>query len=56
MKKIGISNQLVIKAISKATGIGKEKVVNEWKLIGDLGKVAEKLTKNKNSQLCRHIF
>ena len=46
-KKIGISNQLTIKAISKATGIEEEKVVTEWKSLGDLGKVSEKLTKNK---------
>ncbi|VVB84034.1 DNA ligase [uncultured archaeon] len=46
-KKIGISSQLAIKAISKATGTEKGKVVKEWKSIGDLGKVAEKLTKNK---------
>ncbi len=46
-KKIGISSQLAIKAISKSTGTAKEKVVKEWKSIGDLGKVAEKLTKNK---------
>ena len=46
-EKIGISSQLVIKAISKATGSEKDKVIEEWKNIGDLGKVAEKLTKNK---------
>jgi DNA ligase-1 len=46
-KKIGISNQLAMKAISKATGCYKEKVVKEWKNLGDLGKVAEKLTKEK---------
>ena len=46
-KRIGISNQLAIKAISKATGIGSKQVTKEWKLIGDLGKVAEKLTKKK---------
>jgi len=56
-KKIGISSQLAIKAISKATGINKEKVVHEWKLIGDLGKVAEKLTKNKKqSTLQSHVL
>lgn len=54
-KRIGISNQLVIKAISKATGIPNEKVVHEWKLIGDLGKVAEKLVaKKKQSTLSSH--
>ncbi|MAG79135.1 DNA ligase [Candidatus Pacearchaeota archaeon] len=46
-KKIGISNQLTIKAISKATGTQNTKIVQEWKFLGDLGKVSEKLTKNK---------
>ncbi len=56
-KKIGISNQLAIQAISKSTGIEKEKVVKEWKSIGDLGKVAEKLTKNKRqSTLQSHVL
>jgi len=39
-RKIGISNQLVIKAISKASGNSPDKVVQELKKIGDLGKVA----------------
>ena len=47
-KRIGISNQLAIKAISRATGIDTKKIVNEWKKIGDLGKVAEKFTKDNN--------
>ncbi len=56
-RKIGISNQITIKAISKATGTEKEKVVHEWKSLGDLGKVAEKLTKNKKqSTLQSHIL
>jgi DNA ligase 1 len=56
-KKIGISSQLAMKAISKATGTDKEKVVKEWKSIGDLGKVAEKLTKNKKQvTLQSHIL
>jgi len=46
-KKIGISNQLVIKALSKTTGIEQKKVVKEWKTIGDLGEVAKKLTSMK---------
>jgi len=51
-KRIGISDQLAIKAIAKATGTPNEKVVHEWKTIGDLGKVAEKLIgKNKQSTL-----
>ncbi|MDD5699814.1 MAG: ATP-dependent DNA ligase [Candidatus Nanoarchaeia archaeon] len=56
-KKIGISNQLAIQAISKSTGIAKDKVVKEWKSVGDLGKVAEKLTKErKQSTLQSHVL
>jgi len=46
-RKTGISNQLAIKAISKATGTNSKKVVQKWKTIGDIGKVAEELTKHK---------
>ena len=46
-KKIGISSQLAIKAIAKSTGVTNSEVVNEWKSLGDLGKVAEKLKKQK---------
>jgi len=56
-RRIGISNQLAIKAISKATGIDKKKIVHEWKTIGDLGKVSEKLTLHKKqSTLHSHIL
>jgi len=56
-KKIGISNQIAIQAISKSTGTEKEKVVKEWKKIGDLGKVAEELTKHKRqSTLHSHVL
>ena len=46
-RKTGISNQLAIKAITKATGTNSKKVVQKWKTIGDIGKVAEELTKHK---------
>jgi DNA ligase 1 len=56
-RRIGVSNQLVIKAISKATGIENKNVIREWKEIGDLGKVAEILTaKKKQSTLHKHIL
>jgi len=56
-KKIGISNQLAIKAISKATGTEPNTVIKEWKVIGDIGKVAEKLTKGKKqSTLQSHVI
>ncbi len=56
-KKIGISNQLTIQAISKSTGTEKKEVVNQWKSIGDLGEVAEKLTKHKKqATLQTHVL
>ena len=56
-RRIGISNQIAIKAISKATGAEKEKIVKEWKSIGDLGKTAEKFTQGKKqSTLQSHVL
>ncbi len=56
-RRIGISNQLAIKAISKATGTDAKKVLFEWKTIGDIGKVAEKFTiHKKQSTLHSHIL
>ena len=56
-RRIGISTQLAIKAIAKATGSEEKHVVHEWKTIGDLGKVAEKLTAHKKqSTLHSHIL
>ena len=52
-KRIGISNQLAIQAISKSTGREKSEVVKAWKKIGDLGKVAEELTKHKRQSTLR---
>ncbi len=56
-RRIGISNQLAIKAITKSTGTEKSQVIQEWKKIGDLGKVSEALTqKKKQSTLHRHVI
>jgi DNA ligase 1 len=56
-RRNGISNQIAIKAISKATGIDSKKVISEWKKIGDLGEVAKKLTKEKKQRtLASHIL
>ncbi len=46
-KEFGISEQLCIKALLKSSGISKDKIVSEWRKIGDLGLVAEHITKNK---------
>jgi len=54
-KKIGISSQLAIKAIAKATGSETNEVVKEWKSVGDLGQVVEKLKiKKRQSTLSSH--
>ena len=51
-REIGISEQLTIKALGKATGIEKNKIVKEWKKSGDLGEVAQSLIgKKKQSTL-----
>ena len=56
-RRIGISEQLAIKSIAKATGIDTKKIVHEWKVLGDLGKVAEKVTLHKRqSTLHSHIL
>tara|TARA_Y100000310_G_scaffold328062_1_gene395481 strand:- start:24353 stop:26059 length:1707 start_codon:yes stop_codon:yes gene_type:complete len=56
-RRIGISNQLAINAISKATGTEKQDVVKLWKSLGDLGQVSGELTKNKTqSTLSSHTL
>jgi DNA ligase 1 len=56
-RKIGISNQLAIKAISKATGTSDNLIVKEWKKLGDIGEVAEFFTKTKKqTTLHSHIL
>ncbi len=46
-REIGISSQLAIKSIAKATGLSEEHLVKEWHNIGDLGKVAESSVQKK---------
>lgn len=46
-REIGISEQLVIKALSRASGVSEEKIVQDFKKIGDLGKVGELTIKKK---------
>jgi len=56
-RRIGISNQLAMKAISKATGTPTKKVNSEWKKIGDIGEVAKVLTKTKKeTTLASHVI
>lgn len=46
-RKIGVASRLVLKALNTATGIEVDKIEKEWKNIGDLGEVAEKLVGKK---------
>ena len=46
-REIGIANQLMVKAISIASGADAHAVTKEWKRTGDLGTVAENLIKGK---------
>jgi DNA ligase 1 len=48
--ELGMSLQLVIRAISRATGLGDAEVVDKFKELGDLGKVAESLIGKKKQQ------
>ncbi|MBW2992300.1 ATP-dependent DNA ligase [Candidatus Woesearchaeota archaeon] len=46
-RKVGVASRLVLKALNTATGIEVSKIEKEWKNIGDLGEVAEKLVGKK---------
>ncbi|MDT7858964.1 MAG: ATP-dependent DNA ligase [Candidatus Aenigmarchaeota archaeon] len=45
--ELGVATQLMIKAMAKAYGTSEEKIEEEFARLGDLGLVAEKLSKNK---------
>jgi DNA ligase 1 len=49
-KETGISEQLAIKSISKSSGLSEDKVVKEFKKLGDLGKTAETLMSSGKQQ------
>ena len=49
-KEFGISEQLCIKALTKASGIPNKEIVNKWRKIGDLGQVAEEVMNKKNDR------
>lgn len=49
-RKIGVASQLLLKAISLATGSSTTEAEHEWKKTGDLGKVAENLIGKKKQR------
>ncbi|MEM4271359.1 MAG: hypothetical protein QXO70_04685 [Candidatus Pacearchaeota archaeon] len=46
-RELGISEQLAIKALAKASGISEEAVVKKFKSLGDLGLIAYELVEKK---------
>jgi len=46
-REIGVASRLMLKSLNVATGIGTDKIENEWKKLGDLGLVAESIVKTK---------
>ncbi len=46
-REIGVASKMIIKAISNATGYSSNEIEEYWRKLGDLGKVAEILTKKK---------
>ena len=53
-KETGISIQLTIKSLAKATGINDKEIVKLWKKLGDLGLVAEEIIKHKKQSTLTH--
>jgi len=49
-RELGISHQLAIRAIGKAVGISDAEIVDEFKKLGDLGKVAESVLRKRKQQ------
>ncbi len=47
-RKIGFSENLLLRVINVATGISITEIKKKWKKLGDLGKVVEELIVNKN--------
>lgn len=46
-RKIGFGGRMLLKAMNIATGIEVDKIEQEWKKLGDIGEVAEKLVGKK---------
>ncbi|MEK6942793.1 MAG: ATP-dependent DNA ligase [Nanoarchaeota archaeon] len=46
-REIGVASRSMLKAMNLATGISVEQIEAEWKTLGDLGIVAEKIVKGK---------
>jgi len=47
-REMGISTQLTIKALAKASGKNEAEIIKKWKKIGDLGEVAQEVCSKKS--------
>jgi len=47
---IGVSDKLMIKALTRASGQSEEEIIRAWKRTGDLGEVAEESMKGRRQQ------
>ncbi len=54
-RELGVAKQMMLKAVSAASGLDARRVESEWKRTGDLGEVAENLIKSgRQSTLVSH--
>ncbi|MBD3252228.1 ATP-dependent DNA ligase [Candidatus Pacearchaeota archaeon] len=54
-KEFGISEKLCIKALTKASGTSDKEIIERWRKIGDIGKVAEQIMgRKKQNTLFSH--
>ena|SRR3989344_2395333 len=53
-REFGISRQLIIKIISKASGVSSDQITKDFNKIGDLGQVAENLMAKKKQHTLYH--
>jgi len=50
-QELGVANQMMMRAISKATGFKQEEIINKFKKTGDLGLVAEECIKSRKQAI-----
>jgi len=51
---LGVSEQLTVKSIAMASGLGNEEIVSEWRKKGDLGDVAEWAMSRKGKSIVKN--
>src|SRR3990172_4412854 len=54
-EEIGVANQLMMRAIAKATGASENEIIDRFKKTGDLGSAIEELQKKQRSLIKREL-